>query len=209
MVAEDHALSSPSAADGTFSEWNLRGSWMDAVVSCLVRSQSQVGLHTPWRPGREMTPLCQCTSTSWTGSMVLLRAAWLSQRVAGVECASPRGSTSECSQDGKCVLFMHAYGWNMYHNWIGSILLTHLLISWWLSLVMYSYMCAVSRSSVVLWHNCVRKSVKFNDKVLLHGGGKCGKNDYQPLLAMECLKLATDLICLTGSVHLPHQGPLC
>ena len=37
--------------------------------------------------------------------MVLLRAAWLSQRVAGVECAS----TSECSQDGKCVLFMHAY----------------------------------------------------------------------------------------------------
>ena len=91
------------------SEWNLRGSWMDAVVSCLVRSQSQVGLHTPWRPGREMTPLCQCTSTSWTGSMVLLRAAWLSQRVAGVECASPRGSTSECNQDGKCVLFMHAY----------------------------------------------------------------------------------------------------
>lgn len=33
-------------------------------------------------------------------------------------------STSECSQDGKCVPFMDVYAWNMYHNSIGSILLT-------------------------------------------------------------------------------------
>ena len=50
---------------------------------------------------------------------------------------------------------------------------------------------------------CTASGVLFSDIQCAAGSGNCGKNDYQPLLAMECLKLATDPVSL--AVHLIKQ----